>query len=709
MKQIIISRGKGIVKTVSCPELISGQVLVRNAFSFMSVGTETSSLVNTAKPLWKRALENPPELIKLRDTISNIGFKNTKELVSGRLLDGNEIGYSSAGEIVAVSENIKSFKIGDYVACAGAGFAMHAEYVTVPENLITKKPDNVSFQQASTVALGSISLNGVRRAEPKQGEVFLVIGLGILGYLSTQILVNNGCRIIGIDLEPSKVLLANELKNVEAYTTQQNYYQAIKQATDGHGVDGVIVTASSKSDDIIKDAFKCCRKKGRVVLVGDVGLNINRADIYKKEIDFLIACSYGPGRYDNEYEIKGNDYPYAFVRWTENRNMKYYLDLIENNKINVKALTSDIFEIDDVEKAYSSTRGPKAPFAIIFNYNTSGKTDPISENYIGNISYKCNHDKLNISVLGAGSFARAMHLPNIDKLKTIYNVHSIVNRSGNKAKSVAYQYNAKYSTTEYKRVLEDNDVDIVIISTRHNLHGKITYEALLSGKNVMVEKPLCIKPKELEKIKTLSADSKIPYLLVGYNRRFSPLIQRVNKILSNRRDPILINYIVNANYLPRDNWNNDTEGGGRNIGEACHMYDIFNYLTNSKVKNISARSVNLKSNYYSWQDNFTANIAFEDGSICNLIYSTMGSQKYPKETITIFSDGRILKLDNYKKLSVHSEKSNKEYVASSKGHLEELKVFAEAINKGNEQPIPMWQLVQASEISFEVERQIQIA
>lgn len=707
MKQVIIKDGKGMAMEVAIPKMSEYEVLVKTAFSFVSIGTELSSVHNTGKPLWRRAIENPSEVRKVLKTISTVGLNNTKNMVLGRLADGNEVGYSNSGTIVAVGANVKSFKIGDEVACAGAGFAMHAQYVSVPENLVTLKPKNISFEQASTVAVGSIALNAVRRSKSEQGDVVLVIGLGLIGNLVCQLLSNGGCRVVGIDPEESKVRLANSIRNVEAFCNHSDARSTLNYYTKGHGADAVIIAATSKEDDIVSIAFDLCRKKGRVVVVGDVGLSLKREDFYKKEIDFFIATSYGPGRYDDLYEQYGQDYPYAFVRWTENRNMLLYLELIESKAINIEFLTENIFGIEEAEAAYEKVKSSGKVASLLFDHHHLIDHPINLKNYRVDKLHKAKEDKVSIGIIGAGSFCRGMHLPNVGKLKDLFQINAIANRTGNKARSVADQYKAQYSTTDYQELLSDESINAVIVSTRHDSHWKIVCDSLQAGKHVFVEKPLALSLDELNEIVNTYSKTPDQVLMVGYNRRFSAALELVNQKIANRKSPLIINYIVNAGVIANDHWLNTPGGGGRNLGEACHMYDVFTYLTQSKYSKIMTSSIGSDAGMYSCQDNFTVTISFEDGSLCNLIYTSMGCRSLPKEQIQIFSEGTSISIDDFKKIKFYKGDSFSEFNLEGKGHFEEIKCFGETILDGGELPIPLWQLFQASNIALEVEDQIQ--
>jgi len=712
MKQVIIKDGKGVVVDVNSPQIRKGRILVKNHFSCISPGTEMDSISNTAKPLWKRALENPTEVKKVITAVSNQGIEKTKQVIKGQLSAGNEVGYSSSGIVVGVSGEIKGIKIGDHVACAGTGYALHADVVSVPENLVVKIPKDQDLSQASSVALGAIALQGVRRASPTIGEKFVVIGLGILGQITAQLLSNNGCKVIGIDIDDSRGQIAcNQGMDYFINSNETDACGQVKRICDGYGADGVIITAASSSNQIISDAFKMSRRKGRVVLVGSVGLALNRADFYKDEIDFFISASYGPGRYDSSYEEEGIDYPIGYVRWTEKRNMQLYLDLLKSGKLKLNGLINSIIEVNEAQMAYEQfNSAQEKPLMIILKYSeeyNSEKNTVVA--YNDSLSNKGipNGKKISLSLIGAGGFAKGMHLPNLKKLNGKYSLHSIVDSSGNNAKNIASLYNFSKYSTEAESVFKDSVVDAVLVATRHNTHGKLVLDSIKSGKHVLVEKPMVLNQQELDDIIAFyqSNDEDAPIVLTGFNRRFSKYIQYAKKEISNRSNPMIINYRMNAGYQPLDLWYHKEEGGGRNLGEACHIYDIFTFLTDSKVRKVEAYPISPATDHYSSRDNFTALIKFCDGSIATLTYTALGNSKYPKELMEIYVDGMVIQLDDYKSMKILGKKTKK--INSSlpeKGHFQEVESFANAIINKGEWPIPLWQQVQAMQIALDVDK-----
>lgn len=707
MKQVLIRQGQAVLEVVPAPKVEPGTVLVQVDHSCISIGTEMSGVRASGLPLWQRALKQPQNVKKVFQMIGAQGLAKTKSLVEGKLSTGQATGYSAAGIVLEVGAGIDDIQPGDRVACAGAQCAHHAEVIRVPRNLAVPLVDEIDFPDASTVTLGAIAMQGVRRASPTLGESFVVIGLGILGQLTVQMLRANGCRVIGIDVDRSRIELAKQMgMHIGLHPEDANDVQQVARFTDGYGADAVIVTAASPSDAIISTAFQMCRKKGRVVLVGDVGLSLNRADFYAKEIDFFISASYGPGRYDNNYEERGLDYPIAYVRWTENRNMGEYLRLIADGQIKIKPLVASSFHIDQATQAYESLKAEGAkPLMVLLTYPR--KDSASQQRVILNPNAAPSRGgRVRMAIAGAGGFAKGMHLPNLKSLSNKYEIRCIMSRTGHNAVATAKQFGASYSTTDYQEVLADKDVDAILIATRHNTHAAMTLDALKAGKHVLVEKPLVLTEVELTQIEQFYADDSTknkPIILTGFNRRFSPYATRIKTIVSQRTNPMIINYQMNAGYIPLDHWVHTEEGGGRNIGEACHIYDLFTYLTGARVVNVTAMPIKPKTGYYSGSDNFVATMSFDDGSVATLTYTALGSSEYPKETMEIFSDGKVVVLDDYKKLSVIGTKT-KQFTTSTqdKGQHEELVSFASGLNNGT-WPIPLWQQVQATRISLLVQ------
>lgn len=712
MKQVFISKGQALVEEIPAPQVEAGAVLVRVHHSCISIGTEMSGIKASGMPLWKRALSQPQKVKKAVQMLATKGLAHTRNRLQEHLGTSNPAGYSAAGVVLDVGRGVYDLRPGDRVACAGAQCAHHAEIIRVPRNLTVPIPGNLGFASASTVTLGAIALQGVRRAQPSLGETFVVIGLGILGQLAAQMLRANGCRVIGTDLDRERVRQAQKLgMEMGIHPDDGGDPTQVARLTDGIGADGVIITAATPSHAVMSTAFQMCRKKGRVVLVGDVGLHLNRDDFYQKELDFFISTSYGPGRYDRKFEEEGLDYPVGYVRWTENRNMAEYLRMLEEGKVEIESLISATYPVDQATSAYEALKSETTrPLMVLLSYPPPQEDSGLRRVIANPQAHPAGGGRIGIALVGAGGFAKGMHLPNLQKLADLYHLHAVMSRTGHNAAQTAKQFGASYATTDFQQVMRDPEVQAVIIATRHHLHAAMALEALQAGKHVLLEKPLALTREELEKIQEFfnsSSGEQVPVLLTGFNRRFSPCARRVHEIVADRREPMILRYRMNAGYIPLDNWVHGEEGGGRNLGEACHIYDLFTYLTGSRVAQVTAQVIKPNSGYYSPRDNFVANITFEDGSLASLTYTALGSSDYPKEQLEVYLEGKVLVLDDYRRLTIFGAQAKGiELKDSDKGQKEELADFARAIRDGGDWPIPFWQQVQATEIALAVDESI---
>jgi predicted dehydrogenase/threonine dehydrogenase-like Zn-dependent dehydrogenase len=703
---------KGLVVPVDVPRVKgqSGYVLIKVNYSCVSAGTEMKAVVNSGKSLLRRAIDNPNLVKKAKEIIKERGIRTFNSLVKSYTEFGLPIGYSLSGVVRGVGDGITDIKVGDRVAAAGAGYANHAEYVEAPRNLVVKIPDEVSDEWASTVTLGSIALQGVRRSGLRLGETAVVMGLGILGQITAQLLLSAGCKVIGLDIAQKRLEIAWE-NGVEYVfnASSENIIEEVDRLTGGYGADAVLFTAATDSSEPLANCFKMCRRKGKVILIGVSGMEIKREDIYTKEIDFLISTSYGPGRYDSSYEEGGIDYPYAYVRWTENRNMLEYLDQIARGRINLEKLINEIYPIEKVTEAYDSYKSSEKPLIVLLSYDSNGnseegttegaETDLIKFRTI-NVSEK--ERVLRYALVGAGSFTKGVHLPNLSKLTDKFKLRAVMSRTGISATSIAQQYGAEYATTDFQRVLDDKNVDLIMICTRHNHHARMAIEALKAGKAVFVEKPPAINKTELDELLLTITQTGLPYM-VGYNRRFSAYAMEIKSKLENRRGPVIINYQMNAGYYPPEHWVHGQEGGGRIIGEGCHIIDLLGYLTGSKCVSISVNSID-SDKYYSFRDNVVATIKYADGSIATLAYYSLGCKKYPKEFMTVAFDGKIIILNDYMKLEGYGVKIKK--IANktpSKGLFEELGALYKAFtHEKGKYPIPLDEIEQTSLITFAI-------
>ncbi|MFO1171419.1 MAG: bi-domain-containing oxidoreductase [Hyphomicrobiaceae bacterium] len=710
MRQVLIKGGEAVVGIVPAPMASPKNVLVKLAHSCISSGTELASVRVSGLPLYQRALKQPENVKKVLEAMRDQGIKRTLDRVSGKLAAGSATGYSAAGTVVEVGTEVTGFKVGDRVACAGAGIANHADYVDVPVNLAVKLPDAVSTEAGSTVTLGAIAMQGVRRAQPTLGETFVVVGLGVLGQMTAQMLSANGCRVIGVDIDAERIAVA-QANGLDAgiNPATETYVERVLMLTDGFGADGVIVTAASADHKIISEAMQACRKKGRVVLVGDVGLNLNRGDFYRKEIDFLISCSYGPGRYDATYEEGGEDYPLPYVRWTENRNMQAYLHLLATGRMRLDRLTGAPFPIDEATSAYKALNGEggKKPLIALLAYDQADAGVP--KRRIEIQAGRASDGKIRVAIAGASSFAQGVHLPNLGILRNDFALRAVMSRTGANARAAGMQGGAEYCTTDYDEVLADSQVDLVLIATRHDLHGSMALKALKAGKHVFVEKPLTLDPADLDEIEAFYRENPSgPVLMTGFNRRFSPAFAAVQTVLGSAPGPLIANYRMNAGHVPADSWLHGPEGGGRNLGEACHIYDLFNALSpGAAVASVQAASINPASAHWQRNDNFVATVAYDNGSVCTLTYTALGAKTYPKERMDVFTQGRVVALDNYKAVEIHGGRHKGwQGRAIDKGQLDELRALAATLRGKAPWPISLDDQLKATRIAFEVERQI---
>jgi len=712
MKQVFNQRGKIIVEEVPAPSVSTGEVLVEVLYSCISTGTEISVLGSGAKSIIKKALEKPENIKKALNMVKEKGITDSYSRITSRLDRPLQMGYSASGIVKETGEDAGDFKPGDMVACAGAGIANHAEYISVPKNLIVKIPESLSLREASTVALGAIALQGVRRCRPQIGEFVVVVGLGILGIMTLQMLSASGCRTVGVDIDQNRLKLAEcygLIRGINAI--KEDAVNIVNTITGGFGADAVIITAASKDEVLINQAVKFCRRKGRIIVVGDVKLGIEREEFYKKELDLKISTSYGPGRYDDRYELKGFEYPYSYIRWSENRNMQEYIRLLSENKLAINDLIENIFTVEKAPEAYDFLKSEAKPLVVLLEYPSGkdySKKITLEKQAISGSTKGIKKSSINTAIIGAGSFTQEVHLPNLKKLAGTFNIHSICCKEGNDAQYIAKNYGAGYATTDYRSILEDKEIDLVFITTRHDLHSNLAIEAINAGKAVFVEKPMAVNSAQLAEL-TKVIKEKNPVFTVGFNRRYSPCMLKIKEIVSNRISPLIISYRMNAGFIPKEHWVHTEEGGGRNIGEACHIYDIFNFLTCAEVAEIDAKSIETNNEKFAINDNFAATIKYKDGSVCSLIYTALGAKSGPKEQMDIYFDEKILSMNDYCELVAYDNKAKNILTKGNqdKGHFNELEVLGKNIITGNlENLIPMWQLMQATEISFKVEEKL---
>ena len=691
MKQIIqdLKKGDTILEEVPVPMVKSGSVLIKTTKTLVSLGTE-KMLVEFGKANFLQKAKQQPDKVKMvLDKIKTDGLKPTLNAVFNKLGQPLPLGYCNVGEVVALGKGVTEFKIGDRVASNGN----HAEFVLIPKNLVAKIPDNVTDEEAVFTVIGSIGLQGIRLLKPTFGETIVVVGLGLIGLVTAELLKANGCDVIGFDFDPEKVRIANE-KGIIAINPAEGTDQVkfVDTYTNGIGADGVVITASSKSNDIIAQSAQMCRKLGRIVLVGVIGLDISRADFYTKEISFQVSCSYGPGRYDEEYEQKGNDYPIGYVRWTEKRNFEAVLNAISNGSLDVKPLITERVPLREYNTIYGDMGASKS-IASILEYNET-KT-PVSTVTINNKFF--NGSKGVIGIIGAGNFTSATILPSLKKLNA--DIKYIASSGGLSSTTMAKKYQISNSTTNYKEILSDVDTDLVLITTKHNMHAAMVLEAMKSDKSVFVEKPLALTLEELDGIINEYNQRKVN-VSVGFNRRFAPLAKQMKKVLGSDNSPMNIIATMNAGFIPADAWLHDMEvGGGRIIGEACHYIDLCTYFAGSKVVSVCMNAMGVNPQEHT--DNASILLKYENGTNAVINYFANGSKSYSKERLEVFSQERTLIMDNWRKLKAYGFKGfSKSSSKQDKGHFNQFNELITQQKQGGNPIIPFDEIVNTTKASF---------
>jgi predicted dehydrogenase/threonine dehydrogenase-like Zn-dependent dehydrogenase len=698
MKQLLqnIKSGQASIEDVPIPTPRDGQALVRVSASLVSAGTERMVVEFAEKSLVGKARSRPDLVKQVFDKARREGLVSTMQAAFNRLDQPMALGYSTAGTIVALGKNMQGFKVGQRVACAGGGYATHAEYNVVPRNLLTPLPKNVDFESAAFTTLGAIALHGFRLAEPQLGENVAVIGLGLLGLLTIQIASAAGCNVLGIDIDPKRVKLASSL-NVQAVARKQAE-SAAAAFTANRGFDSIIICADTSSNDPVELAGVIARDRAKVVATGAVGLNFPRKIYYEKEIAFINSRSYGPGRYDANYEENGNDYPIGYVRWTEGRNFQAVVDLLSSRKLKVESLISHRFPIEKGVKAYEVITGKKKePFlGVLLTYP---ETTTKEERRIVFPQVKSQTSHIKLGVLGAGLFANSTLLP-ILKSNKDFELVGIASSGGLHAQHSGKKFGFQYATSSEDEIINDPKVNTVAILTRHDSHADLVVKALKAGKHVFVEKPLAINSVQLSVVsKQLKANNQA-LLTVGFNRRFAPLIQNLKSSLVNRNEALHAHYRVNAGFIQSNHWTQDPAiGGGRIIGEACHFIDVLTFLVGAPPVSVSAHALPNGGKYS--EDNVSMTFTFHDGSIGVVDYLANGDKSMPKERLEVFCEGMVAVLDDYVSLTVVKDgKKNVESGAQDKGWKGEMAAFAEAIQSGGEAPIPYEQLIGVTKSTF---------
>jgi len=656
LKQLFYTPGGSLaVHDVPPPALTDSSVLVANGCSVISTGTERDVVRLGTDSLWRKALRRPQLVRQFIDKTRREGLGAALGKVQEKAAELKPLGYSCAGRVLSVGRAVADLAPGQRVACAGAGYAHHAQIVAVPRNLVAPIPPGVDFEAAAFTTLGAIAMQGLRRAGLTFGETVVVLGLGLLGLLAVQIARAAGYRVIGLDIDDERVALARQLGADAAFNSATDDVLAqVKALTDGLGADGVVIYAATPSSEPANLAFDLCRQRGRVVAVGAFGMELDRERMYRKELDFVMSTSYGPGRYDLLYEEQGVDYPIGHVRWTENRNMQAFLALLASGQVDVRPLVSAHFPIERAPEAYALLQSDARPLALLLTYEPSNVQRPTSnvQQPATSIQYPVPNDQtIGVAVIGAGGFVRGMHLPALQSQPADYRIAAIVTAHGETATTVAKQYSAPLATTDHREALAAEGVHLALIGTRHHLHAPLVLDALAAGKAVFCEKPLCLTREELDEIRTAVAETDLP-VWVGFNRRYSPLAVALKQALDNLRCPALIAYRVNAGSLPADHWTQDPAvGGGRLVGEGCHFFDFFHFLLDRPDGPVTPVEVSAavvpKGGGVVARDNFVVTVRFDDGSVASLTYTALGHTDLSKERVEVHAAGASLVLDDF--------------------------------------------------------------
>ncbi|MHC4593590.1 MAG: bi-domain-containing oxidoreductase [Planctomycetota bacterium] len=710
MKAVLqnLKTGKLVVDDVPPPVLKPGGVLVRVRRSLISLGTERAVIALAKKGPIGKAKDRPDLARKVLNKAKQEGYWSTYKVVKNLISSPIPLGYSCAGEVIKVGKEVTEFRVGDRVACAGFNYANHAEINYVPRNLVVKVPDGLSYDAACFVTVGTIAMQSIRLAEIQLGETVVVMGLGSVGQITAQLARCSGATVLATDLDQNKVELAAKLGAHGIAMSPKELAGTVAEFTKGQGADAVLICAATKSNRPLQQAAAVSRLKGRVIVVGDVGMNIDRRACFEKELKLIVSRSYGPGRYDPAYEARGVDYPFAYVRWTEGRNMQSFLELLARKDIQVDPLVTHHFPIEKGEHAYQLVTGEKKERAIAIVLDYEGESpEPVSIKLPYNSFRKINRP-INIGVIGAGQFAKGVLLPAFAKQKSVQ-FQAFCTSSGLSSRNIAERYNAKYCTSEPAEIINDKDVDVVLIATRHDLHTPLVIEALKAGKAVFVEKPLALTEQSLSELCEAVQTVEAPRLMVGFNRRFAPLAVRCREFFSSSREPLFVMCRINAGTFPSNTWVYDpVEGGGRILGEVCHFIDTISFLTGSLPQRIFAEELVRPDDKALNRDNVTVTLRMSNNSVGVIHYMANGDASVPKEYVEIFGGKRSAIMDNYRKLSLHCNNSRRRHQLfnQAKGHNEEVKAFINALEKGGPMPINWETLVAVTETTLLIHRSL---
>ena len=703
MKQMTqnLRNGEAAVSELPVPALRSGHILIRSTVSLLSPGTERMLVEFGKASLLEKARQQPDKVRMVLDKVSTDGLLPTIEAVRNKLDQPIPLGYCNAGVVIDFGEGVSGFRVGDRVASNGR----HAEMVCVPSNLCAKIPDAVPDDAAAFTVLGAIALHGIRLAQPTLGESFAIVGLGLVGLMTVQLLRAQGCRVLGVDFDRNRLALARQFgaETVDLESDGDPVAAAVAFSM-GRGVDGVLIAASTQSSDPVRQAARMCRKRGRIILVGVTGLELSRADFYEKELTFQVSCSYGPGRYDPEYEEKGRDYPLGYVRWTEQRNFEAVLEMMSEGRLDVMPLISHRFPIRDAARAYEAITGDARALGVLIEYpseeSAASRAQQRTVPLPGAAAVRIGGPV--IGLLGAGNYASSVLVPAFAKTRA--RLRAIASANGLTGTHLGKKFGFEQSTTDTGAVLSDPQIDTVVIATRHDSHAGYVVDALKAGKHIFVEKPLAIRLDEInaveEAVRAAGANGRIaPILMVGFNRRFAPHVVRMKELLESARDPKSFVMTVNAGAVPAEHWTRDPDsGGGRIIGEACHFIDLLRFLAGTPIiehKVAAARTADTS---------VTISLRFSDGSLATIHYFSTGHRSFPKERLEIFCSGRVLQLDNFRTLRGFGWPGFKtmKLWSQDKGQTACVEAFVTAVREGKASPIPLSELIEVARVTLAV-------
>ena len=704
MKQLLqnLRTGEATVAEVPVPVAQPGRVLVRTAASLISAGTERALTELGQKSLLGKARERPELIGKVWEKVKTEGVAQALEGVRDKLDQSHAVGYSAAGIVIEGAPDVTDFRPGDRVACAGTDYASHAEVISVPRNLCVRLPEKVSFTEAAFGTVGAIALQGVRLAEPTLGESVVVIGLGLVGQLTVQLLKANGCRVFGVDIDEARLQLALT-SGAEAAAVPAEAKGKVMSWSRGRGADACIIAAATTSDEPVELAGEISRLKGRVIAVGLVGMNVPRNVYYQHELTLKVSMSYGPGRYDADYEERGHDYPVAYVRWTEGRNIEAFLDLLAAGQIDVRPLITHRFTIDDAPGAYQliSGKAHENYMAVLLEYDTSGELRRRIENKSA-LKKSESAGRVRMGLIGAGGYAQKMLLPNFKAAGAEF--CSITSASGVSARDVGTKYGFARFLSNAQSVIDDDETNLIVIATRHGSHAELATLALERGKHVFVEKPLALNDAELDRVLD-AAEGSAAQLLVGFNRRFSSFAVRAKEVFAGRQSPLSIVYRVNAGRIPREHWTQDArEGGGRIIGEVCHFVDLIQFLTGAMPKSVYAESIGGGVGNIVCEDSVFISIQLEDGSNAVIAYLAEGDSSLPKEHIEIFGERKTFVIDDFRTARLYADQREKKETLrqQDKGQAEETRVACSVVEEGKPAPITLAELEATTRATFRI-------